>query len=437
MRLLNKRAPDKGGIASLFHTGRRGPALPEHDRSRQRMKPTISVRKAVCFYALAAAALLTTAGCDDRSAAAPEKVSAGIAIEQSDLILLQEQATKAVTSASVRTMKRGGLIGILGGAKVKLLKAGTHEVLLPMPQLTETQIPVCYAIITTPRDAGKEYRLRTREESNVVVSVQLYGSRDQEVQIDWSSIILIADRRFPPGRGLPAAYLQATSCVQSGAKQVRTLADKLWPASGKIEEYAANIQAFVRSMKQEKQPRSMDALGMLESGGNWICTANANLATALLRSKSVPSRSIAVIPPTAQRLEMHRIVEYFDDGQWHKFDPSSLQKAIPMKPWQSIIMARTTIADEDIAMKPRMGTSLGCPYAQELELLDGGVTLWGKNFFWMMGKPLAEFEASDEAINLARTEWERFLETGKLGQWRIKAASASDSAGFLEALSTK
>jgi hypothetical protein len=88
-------------------------------------------------------------------------------------------------------------------------------------------------------------------------------------------------------------------------------------------------------------------------------------------------------------------------------------------------------------MKPRMGTSLGCPFAQELELLDDGVTLWGKDFFWTMGKPLAEFEASDEAINLARAEWSRFLATGKLGQRQFKAASASDSASFLEALSTK
>lgn len=400
------------------------------------MKTTISARKAVCLIALAAAAFLTAAGCDGRSEVTPEKLSAGIIMEQSELVQVQEQATEAVTSAPASTMKRAGLVGILGGAQVRLLKAGTHEVLLPMPQLTETQIPVSYAIITTPRDAGKIYRIRTREGSNVVVSVQLHGSRHQEIQIDWSSIILIGDRTISPDHSLPEAYLQATSCVQSQAEQVRTLADKLWPASGKTEEYGANIQAFVRSMKQEKHPRSIDALGILESGANWICTANANLATALLRTKGVPSRSIAVIPPTSQRLEMHRIVEYFDDGQWHQFDPSSLQKEIPMKPWQNIIMARTTITDEDIAMKPRMGTSLGCPYAQELEFLDDGITLWGNDFFWTMGKPLAEFEASGEVIDLARMEWDRFLETGKLGQKQVKAISATDSAGLLEALST-
>lgn len=401
------------------------------------MEPTFSIQRVACFTALAVAALTTSAGCEGRSASDPGNDSSGVVIEQSGLIPIQDQTAKAVASAPPRVTKGGGLVGVLGGARVKIMKAGTHEVLLPMPQLTETQIPVCYAIITTPRESGKEFRLRMREGSNAVVSVRLQGSRDQVVRMDWSSIILVADRTLSPDRSTAQPYLQQSACVQSGAKQVRTLADKLWPAGGKIDGYAANIQEFIRSMKQEKPPRSMDAVGILESGGNWICTANANLATALLRSKSVPSRSVAVIPPIAQRLEMHRIVEYFDDGQWRRFDPSSLQKDIPMRPWQSIVMARTTIADEDIAMKPRMGTSLGCPYAQELELLDGGITLWGEDFFWTMAKPLAEFEASDRAIDLARAAWGRFLETGEPGQSQIKAALASNPAGFLEALSTK
>jgi hypothetical protein len=53
-------------------------------------------------------------------------------------------------------MKGPGLAAVLGGARIKILKAGTHEVLLSMPQLTETQIPVSYAITTTPPEAGKE-----------------------------------------------------------------------------------------------------------------------------------------------------------------------------------------------------------------------------------------------------------------------------------------
>jgi hypothetical protein len=401
------------------------------------MKRTICIRKTVGFTALVAAALATTAGCDARKATGSEKLSPGIVIEQSGMIALQNQMANVVTAVPPMGLKGGGLFGIIGGARVKILKAGEHEILLPMPQLTEGQAPVCYAVMTAPPEGGKEYRIRERGESNVVVSVQLRGNRDQEIQINWASVVLVANGPLAPDRGLPESYLRETACVQSGAAQIRTLADKLWPTDGSTDEYAASIQKFIRGMTQKKQPRSMDALGILDSGGNWICTANANLAAALLRSKSIPARSLAVIPPTAQHLEMHRIVEYFDGNQWRGFDPSSLQKDIPTKPWQNIVMVRTTIADENIAMTPRMGTSLGCPYGQELEFLQGASTLWGKDFFWTMGKPLVEFEASAEAINLVRAEWGRFLETGKLSQRQIRAAAASDPAAFLEALRTK
>jgi hypothetical protein len=384
-----------------------------------------------------AAALAIAAGYDGRSASSPGEVSSGIVIEQSDLALLQDQATTAVKSAPTRTLKSGGLIGVLGGARVKLLSDGAHEVLLPMPQLSESQIPLCYAITSTPREAGKEYRIGQRLGSNAVVTVRLQGPLDQEVQLDWSSIILVADRPFSPDRKVPPQYLQETPCVQSGARSVRALAERLWPADGRVDQYAANIQEFIRGMKQEKQPRSLDALAILESGANWICTANANLAAALLRSKNICARSIAVIPPTGQHLEMHRIVEYSDGGPWHAFDPSSLQKDIPLKPWQNVVMARATLADEEMAMKPRLGSALGCPYGQELEMLDSGITLWGKDFFWTMSKPLVGFEPSDPAVNAARMEWRRFLDTGKLSPTQIKAASATDNAALLEALGAK
>jgi len=330
-----------------------------------------------------------------------------------------------------------GLVGAVGGARVKILNEGTHEILIPMPQLVDSQIPVCYSITTTPGEAATKYSLRIREDSNAVVSLQLNGSPGQEIRIDWVSIILISPRVVVPNQVSTEQYIRPTACVQSGDTQITKLAQKLWPDNGRIDAYAANIQEFIRDMKQNKQPRSMDASGILESGGNWICTANANLGAALLRVKKIPARSIAVIPPTAQRLEMHRIVAYFDSGKWVKFDPSSLQKDIPMKTWQNIIMAKTTITDENVAMKPRMGTSLGCPYGHELEIPDGGITLCGKDFFWTMARPLAKFDACDEAINRARKGWNGFLETGKLGQGQIVAMSAKNAADFLEGLKSE
>ena len=400
------------------------------------MKLTISMRRAVWFSSLVSALWVAGQGCN-RGNADSGNISPGITIEQSRMGAVYEQIAKAMTSAPPRGMKGGGVAGVLGGVRAKVLTAGAHEVLLSLPQLTETQIPLCYAIATTPREAGTQYRLRQRAGSNIVVSVQLNGSQGQEVQINWSALILLVDKPGSPDGSPAEPYLRETACVQSGDKRVKALADRLWPVGGKIGEYAGAIQEFIRSMKQEKQPCSMDALGILESGGNWICTANANLAAALLRAKNIPCRSIAVVPTTGSRLEMHRIVEYFDAGQWSSFDPSSLQKSIPLKPWQNIIMARTTIADEELAMKPRMCSSLGCPYAQEIEFLDGGVSLWGNDFFWTMGKPLAEFGASDKAIVLVKNEWNRFLGSGELSQAQLRLATATNAAGFLEALETK
>ena len=48
-------------------------------------------------------------------------------------------------------------------------------------------------------------------------------------------------------------------------------------------------------------------------------------------------RSVAVIPPISQRLEMHRIVEFAESGRWVPFDPSSLHPDIPTRPWHNII----------------------------------------------------------------------------------------------------
>ncbi len=141
-------------------------------------------------------------------------------------------------------------------------------------------------------------------------------------------------------------------------------------------------------------------MGILKSGENSICTANANLATALMRSKGIACRSVAVIPPTSERLEMHRIVEWTEKDRWVSFDPSSLQTDIPAKPWQNIIMAKTTTQDEQVAMKPRRGVTLGCPYGQEIELLTPEVILAGQDFFWTMAKPMAVFDATEEAACL-------------------------------------
>jgi hypothetical protein len=252
--------------------------------------------------------------------------------------------------------------------------------------------------------------------------------------LEWAAVVLTAGEAIVSEDAIPDSYRSSTKCVQADSQIIQKLAEKLWPESGNTDDYARNIQRFIQEMKQSKMPRSLDAIGILDSGMNTVCTANANLALALMRARGIPSRSMAVIPPISRRLEMHRIVEYMNADQRRYFDPSLLNADVPMKAWQTVIMAKSTIADENLSMTPRMGTSVGCPYGQEAELPGAGVMFSGRDFFWTMAKPFAEFEPDDEAVLLAVGAWNKFLREGVLSEGQIRAATAGNSLELTEAL---
>lgn len=386
-----------------------------------------------CCCGLFACFILTVAARGDQKG---DGKNVGTAIRQDGLAAPQADLEKRIDSAPARAMEKSGLAGAVGGAHVRVISGDPQEILLPIPQLVDGQVPISFFIRSTPPDAATDFRLCKSEDGNIAVRVRLAGKK-QDVRIAWSAVVLLASRNLTPNRTAADPYRKATACIQSEAEQIGKLATQTWPKSGKARDFAANIQQHIRAMKPLERPRSLDALGILKSGANGICTANANLAAALMRSKGIACRSIAVIPPIAQRLEMHRIVEFAEDGRWFPFDPSSLHPDIPTKPWQNIVMAKTTIPDEQTAMKPRMGVMIGCPYGQEIELLTPGVVLFGQDMFWTMAKPLAEFPPTDEAARRATEAWTRYLKTGTLAQGQLKAGAAKTAAELVQFLEMK
>ena len=100
-------------------------------------------------------------------------------------------------------------------------------------------------------------------------------------------------------------------------------------------------------------------------------------------------------------------------------------------------MAKTTIKDEETAMKPRMSVMIGCPYGQEIEMLTPGVTLFGEDMLWTEAKPLAEFAPTDEINRLGAEAWTRYLETGTLTEGQRKSGGAKTARELVELLKAK
>jgi hypothetical protein len=80
---------------------------------------------------------------------------------------------------------------------------------------------------------------------------------------------------------------------------------------------------------------------------------------------------------------------------------------------------------------------VGCPLGHEIEFSRPGLDLFGSDFFWTVGAPLAEFEVTDEAVALTADEWRRFLAEGALSTGQLKAASARDPDEYLGALNPR
>ncbi len=375
-------------------------------------------------------ALSAATGCGRR---APATSAAVIVPPSKDWSIARRiQSLAAVVPAEA--MASPGLAGALGGIHVRFLRGGTFDMRIPIPQAVDGQVPVWYGVTASSPTIPVAFFLHRKEGGNSFVKARLVGTQNQEAVITWSAVILIAGRAMIENRARPEDYRAASPCAQSDAEPIRELASRLWPAAATVERYPRSIQQHILGMEPRERIWSLDALGVLKSGQTGICTANANLACALLRAKGIPCRSLAVIPPISRRLEMHRIVEYFAGNGWMSFDPSLLQKDLPLKPWQGIIMAKSSMADEEASMRPRIGAMPGCPYGQEAEIAQLGLSLHGNDFFWTLAVPLARFAVNAAAFDLTRREWEGFLNSGICRRAQADAAWASDLARYVTAL---
>jgi hypothetical protein len=54
-------------------------------------------------------------------------------------------------------------------------------------------------------------------------------SKDQEVAVEWSSVVLIAARMIVQNHTVPETFRAASACTQADDERIAELAGKLWP----------------------------------------------------------------------------------------------------------------------------------------------------------------------------------------------------------------
>src|SRR5689334_22142642 len=67
----------------------------------------------------------------------PDRDSPGVVVRQEGLTALQADLAKRITSAPARAMKNYGLVGAMGGARVRVSSTKPQEILLPIPQFAD------------------------------------------------------------------------------------------------------------------------------------------------------------------------------------------------------------------------------------------------------------------------------------------------------------
>ncbi len=363
--------------------------------------------------------------------AAQEAAPAAAGVPLGLAALAQQHAALAarLEAAPRLELPDGGLCGGRGAATVKLTGRAVVTLQLPLPQRTAGQVPLVLGVVATPAAALRSLALRATDLGTALVAT-VQDKVGTEVTIAWNAVVLLAERPEPASAEAAAPFRAATECAQADDAAIAALAARLAPGDAAPTALAQALQRWLPQLARRKRPATMDALALLASGNHGICTMNANLGVALLRQRGVPARSLAVLPTNGQRLEMHRIVEWFADGRWHRFDPSLVHADVPMRASQSLVVAITSIGDEERAEAPRPAVPRGCPFGQEIEILAGPAMLSGADFFWTQALPLAAFAAGDEEVAAATAAWQQFEREGRSAATAGRAAAAGDAAAF-------
>jgi hypothetical protein len=386
-------------------------------------------RQAVALALLVVTDIAVTSSLPGQAEPAPSPTS----LSAETLAKRHPTLSERIDAAAALQLTDGGLCGVHCSATVRLSGKAEAVIQLPLPQLLAGQVPIDFTFAAEPPTALRQLAVVHDEHGGSALQATVQGKGGDDLRFAWSAVVLLAERPEPATAAASKQFVAATACAEADHADVVAFAKDLAPADATPKALATALQAWIARQSPKQPPRQLDALSLLQNGNHGICTVNANFAAAVLRQRGVPTRLVAVVPTNGMRLEMHRIVAWTADDLWHRFDPSGVHAAVPMRTCDSVVVACTSIADEQRAAKPRMSAPIGCPWGQEMEIVRGPAFAFGTEFFTTQAKPLAAFAVDDATLAAARAAWQRFLANGALDTAAERAAVARDLATFAAA----
>lgn len=259
-------------------------------------------------------------------------------------------------------------------AEVKRSNQGL-EILVPMPLLWHSQIPVSFRLWSEPEGWVRSVTLKPLAEGGMVADVQLRGgTRGQSFDLFWHGDVLIspsAASPIPPDITLPLKAIPAEARPWTRATWCCNFDDpELAKAAHAIREKAGNSAAAVIAQTldlMERTHRNAKAPSTCQRASNAltqrvVCTGNANLGAALLRAQGIPARIVAGYPLWAGPLQTHYIVEYWlPDTGWRLMETTECTDDPP--PWNQVEVALVSPQGESQEKAgPRASAGCAVPY---------------------------------------------------------------------------
>jgi Transglutaminase-like superfamily len=243
-----------------------------------------------------------------------------------------------------------------------------------IPGLYREQVPLTFKVAADPPSALRGYRLRPRHDVlNWLCDVTVAPGKTEAI-VFWESIVLtkpseptivgnIEKIAQPEVRPEVSPWLRTTSCAQSDDPRIQKLAKQL--ASNENEKsilkYAQAVESWVDTNRGTGADfDSLDAATALGCGGS--CTSRSNLATALLRARGIPARTVDHLPLDAGPHATHWLTEYWQPGAgWSWLEPAG--RSVHTRSGGAVVLSVATPEDEDDVVWPnrRSGIMRGAP----------------------------------------------------------------------------